>query len=103
MATEPKFIERIHLAPGGFRSEHIDEVELRHSDTGVVERLEVAIAARLIDDYGWDIRVLPPAPPARTAKAAAHVATIHPFGRPTYLRSVAGGYPTDDLLDLPSY
>ena len=23
MAREPKFIERIHLAPGGFRNEHI--------------------------------------------------------------------------------
>lgn len=101
MATEPKFIERIHLAPGGFRSEHIDEVELRHSDTGVVERLEVAIAARLIDDYGWPIYVrTPSAPPNRPP---APVATIHPFGRPTYLRSLAGGYPSDDLLDLPTY
>jgi hypothetical protein len=101
VAREPKFIERIHLAPGGFRSEHIDEVELRHSDTGIVERLDVGIAARLIDDYGWDIRVLVPAAP-RT-KPPGQVTTIHPYGRPAYLRSTAGGYPTDDLLQLPTY
>jgi hypothetical protein len=101
VAREPKFIERIHLAPGGFRNEHIDEVELRHSDTGIVERLEVGIAARLIDDYGWDIRVLPPA--AAAANPGPKVLTVHPYGRPAYIRSTAGGYPTDDLLELPTY
>jgi hypothetical protein len=101
VATDPKFIERVHLAPGGFRSEHIDEVELRHSDTGVVERLDVGIAARLIDDYNWPIYVRPPSAPRH--KQPIPVATVHPFGRPTYLRSVSGGYPSDDLLDLPTY
>jgi hypothetical protein len=100
LATEPKFIERIHLAPGGFRNEHIDEVEIRHGDTDLVERLEVTVAARLIDDYGWDIRSRPAGQPSHRCLP---VHTIHPYGRPAYLRTVADGYPTDDLLSLPGY
>ncbi|MDP9093731.1 MAG: DUF3892 domain-containing protein [Actinomycetota bacterium] len=96
MPSGPKYIERIHLTQDGYRHEHIQEVEYRYGPTGDLDHATTGIMALLIDEHSWDVRV-------KHAQGAVKVDTVHPYGRPPYLRAVADGTPTDNLLDLPKY
>jgi hypothetical protein len=96
MASGPKYIERIHMTQGGYRHEHIQEVEYRYGRSGDLDHASTGIMALLIDEHNWDVQVM-------DEQGAVKVDTFHPYGRSAYLRAVADGNPTNNLLDLPTY
>jgi hypothetical protein len=96
MASGPKYVVRVHMAPEGYRHEHIEEIEYHHGYDGELHYATVSVMALLIDDHDWDVQVT-------GAPDGVRLQTVHPYGRPTYLRAFADKTPTNDLLDLPRY
>ncbi|HEV7192709.1 MAG TPA: hypothetical protein VGN35_05820 [Jatrophihabitantaceae bacterium] len=102
MSSGTKYVTRIRLAPDGYRHEHIEEIEYHHGvvippyDSPELHYASVSVAALLLDEHDWDVRV-------SGAPETVRLRTVHPYGRPPYLRGFADDAPTNDLLDLPHY
>src|SRR5581483_11524574 len=102
MSSGPKIVTRVRMAPEGYRHEHIEELEYHHGvvlppyDSAELHYASVSVMAMLIDEHGWEVCI-------DGAPETVRLQTVHPYGRPTYLRGFADTVPTNDLLDLPRY
>jgi hypothetical protein len=96
MSSGPKFVTRVHMAPDGYRHEHIDEIEYHHGFDSQPQYATISVMALLIDEHGWEVRVT-------GAPEHVRLQTVQPYGRPPYVRAFADTVPTNDLLDVPRY
>lgn len=88
-------ITAVRMAPGGTRHEHIASVQWRKGNAGTTSSCSVAAMVKYIDDGGttvtWD------------GRNSARVMVVRPSGHAPYLRTVADGVLTNNLLQLPRF
>ncbi len=88
-------ITHIRMVPGGTRHEHIASVRWRNVGSDKVGESTVAAVVKFIDGGGkaitWD------------GRAAARVIVVRPSGHAPYIRTIADGVLTNNLLQLPRY
>ena len=89
------YITAIHMT-GGNRAEHIDSVRWLDPADGKAGESTRDAMVDWIDNKNGVAKV-----GSRTGPVA--VETVHPAGRPAYIRTVANGQETDNLLSLARY
>lgn len=88
-------ITAIRMTPGGTRHEHIASVQWRNANAGTTGVSTVASMVRFID--GGDAAV------TWDGRTSARVIVVRPSGHAPYLRTVADGILTNNLLQLPRF
>ncbi len=89
------YITAIHVA-GGSQSEHIDAVRWLNPADGKTGQSTRADMVDWIDNKNGVAEV-------GSATGPVAVQTVHPAGRPAYIRTVANGRETDNLRQLARY
>ncbi len=88
-------ITHVRMVPGGTHHEHIESVKWRMTSSGRVDVSTVASMVTFIDGGGsavtWD------------GRSSARVIVVRPAGHAPYIRTVADGVLTDNLLQLPRF
>jgi len=87
------YITAVHMV-GGIRHEHIAEVSWWDSRDGRTDKSTRAVMVDYIDNKNGDVRV-------QDGEGWVQVVTVN--ATPKYLRTIADGRPTDNLLALPRY
>lgn len=90
------YITAVKMSPGGSRHEHISHVRWTDPSTAKTGENARGEIVSFIDDESGDVRV-------RDGQGAVEVRTVHPAGKPAYVRTYADGRLTDNLLQLPRY
>lgn len=88
-------ITAIRMTPGGTRHEHIEQVRWRNVTSGKTDSSTVSTMVGWIDRGGRAA--------VGSGQARARVVVVRPSNHAPYLRTVADGVPTNNLLHLPRF